>query len=287
MKKTTSQNLSLRLTQYSALTVALATATEVNAQELIEYTNIDDFSGTINQYYPLDLDNDGNVDFRIYGFGIGGGTTSAGLAIFNGSLNQGLPIILSNSFLGSNATFVYPFALNIDDIIGPVQNTWFSAFNSNGSMNFNNCNEGMGGSNWCGVSDKYLGLRFKIGANTHYGWARMDVSADAFTWTVKDYAYHLDPDTTILAGQTTTLGINDNYLSKIKVVALNKSIGIYNLPAATDYKLYNMAGQELMKGTTENKDYAIEATNLSSGVYIVELSDAKSNTVIRKKVVLR
>ena len=299
MKKTTSQNFSTRLTQYGALTAAMASIAGTNAQEKIVYTDIMDSSGTIYQYYPLDLDNNGNEDFRIVGFPVGGSAYAAAV-IYNGSLGSTLPAILSNEFLGSfniktyynstfmsnySLTFVYPFDLNQGDLISAAQNSWFDANLSTGTLNFAGCFGG--NSNWCGVMDKYVGLRFKIGANTHYGWVRMDVSLDAFTWTIKDYAYHTDPDTPILAGQTTTLGINDNYLSKIRVVALNKSIGIYDLPVATDYKLYNMAGQELMKGATENKDYVIEATNMSSGVYIVELSDAKSNAVIRKKVVLQ
>jgi len=235
----------------------------------------------------LDLDNNGNEDFRIVGFPIGSVSSYAAVLVYNGSLGPSIGAIPSNSFLGSAPSFIYPFALEQNDPIGPTQNSWFSASSSFGTMNFVSCFGGSGGSNWCGVTDKYLGLRFKIGMNTHYGWARMDVSLDAFSWTIKDYAYHLDPDTPILAGQTTSLGINDSYLSKIRVVALNKSIGIYDLPVATEYKLYNMAGQELLKGTTENKDYVIEATTMASGIYIVELADKKSGAIIRKKVVLQ
>jgi len=149
------------------------------------------------------------------------------------------------------------------------------------------CNGGAGGSNWCGVNDMYLGLRFKIGVDTHYGWVRMDVSQDAFSWTVKDYAYHLEPDTPILAGQTTTLGIDDKDLSEIKIVALSKSIGIYNLYESTNYAIYNLRGKVVLNGSTNQKDYVIEAPSLASGIYIVELNDPKSNAVIRKKVVLQ
>jgi hypothetical protein len=48
-----------------------------------------------------------------------------------------------------------------------------------------------------------------------------------------------------------------------------------------------MTGNEVLKGSTDQHDYVIEVPALSSGIYIVELSDANSNAVLRKKVVLR
>ena len=47
-----------------------------------------------------------------------------------------------------------------------------------------------------------------------------------------------------------------------------------------------MTSQEVLKGTTNNRDYVIEAPSLSSGVYVLELTDTNSKGVIRKKVVL-
>lgn len=58
--------------------------------------------------------------------------------------------------------------------------------------------------NWVNVTDRYLGLRFQIGTNIHYGWVRMDVSADWQTLTiaatVKDWAYESSPGQPIHTG---------------------------------------------------------------------------------------
>ena len=46
---------------------------------------------------------------------------------------------------------------------------------------------------WNNVNDRYLGLRFQIGGNTHYGWARLDVSVDSqayYTAHLTGYAYN-------------------------------------------------------------------------------------------------
>lgn len=59
---------------------------------------------------------------------------------------------------------------------------------------------------WANVTDRFLGLRFKIGQNTHYGWVRMDVSANpaflTIAATVKDWAYESVPGAGIHAGDT-------------------------------------------------------------------------------------
>jgi hypothetical protein len=141
--------------------------------------------------------------------------------------------------------------------------------------------------NWCpNQGDKYLGLRFEIAGQIHFGWARIEVGTTAGDWLIKDYAYHDTPNAPINAGQT-VLGIEDNILNQVKVVALSKSIALYNLPDVSRYNIINMTGQQVLKGETQNRDYVIEAPSLASGVYILELNDINSDAVLRKKVVLQ
>ncbi|MBE9490507.1 MAG: T9SS type A sorting domain-containing protein, partial [Bacteroidetes bacterium] len=139
--------------------------------------------------------------------------------------------------------------------------------------------------NWSNKDDKYLGLRFNISGNTHYGWARLTVSVAGSTWVIKDYAYNTIPDEPITAGQM-TLGIDDNVFSGVKIVALNKSVALYNLPQQTDYRLFSLTGQSVLNGKISNTTHVIEANTLSSGIYVIELKDKISNAVIRKKIVL-
>ncbi|MGA9968292.1 MAG: hypothetical protein WBQ10_24040 [Terriglobales bacterium] len=60
------------------------------------------------------------------------------------------------------------------------------------------------GGNWVNVSGRYLGLRFKIKGQTHYGWARLtvQVSGTTVTGTLTGYAYETIPNKTIIAGKT-------------------------------------------------------------------------------------
>ncbi len=276
MKKTTKKNsnsLTKRLVQYGALSVAIAGVAEASGQ--IVYTDITDFTGGGTVDYDLDLNNDGIVDFTVDAASFGGG------AAFAVNLYAGTA---SNSFLGSAPSYIYPFALNSGDAISSGQTSWFDANASSGTLNFVSCYYGNGGSNWCGVTDKYLGLRFQLAGNTHYGWARLDLSASGNSFTVKDYAYNSTPGAPINAGQT--LGVEEFGTNAIKIVALNKSIGLYNLPQVTEYRVMDISGKSVLNGITNGDSYVIEANGIANGIYIIELSDSNSGSVIRKKIVL-
>ncbi|WP_298754034.1 T9SS type A sorting domain-containing protein [uncultured Psychroserpens sp.] len=276
MKKTTSLKLSKQLAKYGALTVAIAGVADASGQ--ISYTNIDpDFSGGVGGEYFLDLDNNGTNDFRIF-HNSASSASSAAILIS--------PLTASNDVLGtSGGTYAYPFVLNSGDVISSGGSAWNNNGFSNGFQSLNygsSCSIG----NWCGVTDGFIGLRFNIGGSTHYGWARLDVPTDnSMAWTIKDMAYNQTANQSILAGQQ-TLSVETTIFNDVKIVALNKSIGLYNLTDTTNYKLFSMTGKQVLKGTVNDNTYVIEANTVASGVYIIELIDVNSKAAIRKKVVL-
>jgi len=67
---------------------------------------------------------------------------------------------------------------------------WFGSYRG-GSWNSNG-----------GVTDRYLGLKFKIDGKVHYGWARLSFEGYyTFTATLTGYAYETIPNKAIKAGQ--------------------------------------------------------------------------------------
>jgi hypothetical protein len=68
------------------------------------------------------------------------------------------------------------------------------------------CNESGTNGPWVDVSDRYLGLKFKIDGKYHYGWARLNVTvvkgAFRITPTLTGYAYETVPGKPIVAGDT-------------------------------------------------------------------------------------
>jgi hypothetical protein len=59
--------------------------------------------------------------------------------------------------------------------------------------------------NWFDVKDRYLGLKFKIHGETHYGWARLSVQFvlnKGIVAKLTGYAYETVPNKPIIAGKT-------------------------------------------------------------------------------------
>ncbi|HEX9826147.1 MAG TPA: hypothetical protein VGA80_06075 [Flavobacteriaceae bacterium] len=278
MKKTTQNLLSKRLTQYGTLSLALAGIAEADGQ--IVYTDIDPDHNQGMGSYLLNVNSDGTLsdgvdDFEIF--------------IHSTKDLRIKPLVANNEVLGdfnplSGTTYVFPYALNSGAVISnSAGGSWFDNGYFTGVQDLNYDSGARG--HWVNVADKYLGLRFKIGSDTHYGWARMSVGTSGDTWVIKDYAYNATPDESINAGQK-TLAIGNNELAKVKIVSLNKSIGLYNLPERTQYNVFSLTGQLVLKGDTTGHSYVVEANTVSKGIYVIELIDSSTNAVMRKKIIL-
>lgn len=149
-----------------------------------------------NGVYNLDLNHDGTVDFLIQEWDNGGFSSSNALladaAVGNGVLGRGHRAM----------------ALTSGASIGPSQN--FIAGGNNGEVMVSVTHFTTGGTSyvhgsWANVRNRYLGLKFKIDGETHYGWARVSVERQAFhfTATLTGYAYETIPNQAIKAGQKT------------------------------------------------------------------------------------
>lgn len=272
MKKTTSQKLTKKLAQYGALAAAIGTIAETNGQ--VMYTDIADFEGDSASSFELDLNGDTVVDFTI-----------------NGSSIQILVDANANSIVGTLGAgpYKYPFALNSNDVIDANQ-PWES---SNGQILRYKTSTGAAScqysSKWCGDTvDKYLGLKFIVGGNTHYGWVRLDVTVpDSMDdWVVKDFAYEATPDTPIAAGAGILNVAEYSIQTEVQVRTDGSDIVLSNLPSKTSYNLYALTGQIVMSGNVEGNSHTLETSMESSGVYVLELTDVVSNASIRQKIVL-
>jgi len=86
-----------------------------------------------------------------------------------------------------------------------------------------------------GVSNRYLGFKFKIGSEYHYGWARVTATADQFgiVGVLTGYAYETVPGKAILAGATTGAEEVGAVAPESKPTATSQaSLGMLSLGAA-------------------------------------------------------
>lgn len=138
---------------------------------------------------PLDLTNDGVADFVISSWQY---DQINHLSIIHHQPSNG--VISKVQGLGPAADL--PLGVQI----GP--NRFFEGV---GSMATNGSQSGIiffSGGPWKDAHNRYLGLKFVVGGDTHYGWARMKVTAKGgIAATLTGYAYETVPNKPILAGQ--------------------------------------------------------------------------------------
>jgi hypothetical protein len=274
------KELQKRLGKYTAAAAALVSAAGANAQ--IVYTDVNpDFAHPGDEYgYGLDMNNDSNFDFAIFsGDSIYGGTDRVRYTV----IAPYGTAAASNAIAGEAPSgYNYALALNSGDMIDATLN-WIAATNTM-AYNVNSANPY--NENWNGVTDKYLGLKFKVGANTHYGWARMDVQAVADVWTLKDYAYNGTPDGSITAGQMA--GVNTMELESLVhfVNQPNNTVKVVVNGGLTQgaITLVSANGQTVSTGNVDSDEYIVDLNGLSAGIYVINAQFAEGS--MTKKVIV-
>jgi hypothetical protein len=154
--------------------------------------------GAITQF---DINNDGSPDFAFSNFSyFSHGLGAAYLKIS--------PDLTGNAIVGVNSQRrVLASALAVGVQVGPNGNFQSSPQGGYLAGVFLGSTNTLPSGKWMGVETAYLGLRFVINGETHYGWARIKfvapVGFNFLSGSIAGYAYETVPDQPILTGQTT------------------------------------------------------------------------------------
>ncbi len=136
--------------------------------------------------------------------------------------------------------------------------------------------------------DKYLGVKFKDATNQlHYGWIRCDVLDEGRTLIIKDYAYELEPEYTIVAGDTVHyVGIEQqqNNLSP-NIYSFGNNLHI-NLKEIINCKvsMYDINGGEIFTDYLKETNYSVKLP-IPKGVYVVKLES--DDIIFSKKIFIQ
>ncbi|MFH1156222.1 MAG: IPTL-CTERM sorting domain-containing protein [Pseudomonadota bacterium] len=194
-----------RLMQYTlAAGAALALASPQDTGAAVQYSGVKNIAFTIGGSAFIEMDDFSggapanpdfefrNVEFPSFIFSnrqsnvVSG--VAAGAEIRVGSLEStnfkypALPFVASNS---------------VGAVSGTSSNDGFS---TSAYLNFRSGPTGsVRRGNFLGTPG-YIGVRFTIGAETHYGWIYLQSTADATSTTIIDWAYEDQPDTPIHVG---------------------------------------------------------------------------------------
>jgi hypothetical protein len=201
-------SLQQRLSAYALAAGAALLALPQSSEAEVVYTPANQTVGR-QGHYKLDLNHDGITDYVLVEQvgNIASFESYQRLSIRPAKGNQ---VNCVSTFCIS--TFIYAAALGLGSQIGPDvhRHGWLTR---SGPMAFEELTK-IGSVfyswAWVNVSDRYLGLRFQINGETHFGWARLNVKFHGGlpkdrTWEahLTGYAYETIADKGIRAGQTT------------------------------------------------------------------------------------
>ena len=135
---------------------------------------------------PIDLDQDGKTDFKLHNYWAGTSSSVQVITIKGNTSDSVAAVIGHKKTIFEEAS---PVPLNYS--IGSGVSKQFVNLKSNHAY--------IGG----GITNQFLGLRFSINGQTHYGWARITTKGHGFqfaTIQLTGFAYETTPNTAILAG---------------------------------------------------------------------------------------
>lgn len=265
MNKKTTQ----KLAAYSALAAGvMAVNGTANAQ--ITYVDINpDETYTADHQLDIDLNADAVNDFTIW-IGADAANRNA-VRVQPGTGNEVLGSVSGN--------FFYPFAMDLNQPVGPSTTVW------NGTMNGGYMTMAWvyvaGGSygNWLNATDKYLGVRFLVGTNVHYGWIRFSISCSTtgVSCTYKDFAFNTVAEQQILAG-TQTVGLEDATTLSAKVFTAGEVLHVqFEKLTEGEVVLTNMLGQAVMKSAISDMKMELPLESLDAGLYLVTINGTDGN----------
>jgi len=288
-------SLETNLKKYSLLAGSVTAAiSTVNAQIVYTDVNPDTLLNNNGEIYALDLDNNGIAEFNIqfvdtayfYSFyGVQISSQYVGASISN--VNPGA------AFVGDTALF-YPSALAQGDTINgndifassygaPILEFLSSTVISGTSTNQSSNSYG----NFIPNQEAFIGVKFDISGNVHYGWLRVEMSSGADTIIIKDYAYESSANTAIIAGNTgggmLSIAQTDNNITinKIQNTLYIKLDDYKNNPLLN---IYDISGREVLKSKLSSNNEQISLNDFEVGIYLVRV--VSGDDIFSKKIYL-
>ncbi len=266
-----------RLARFSAVAGAVLASSAVNSQ--IVYTNVDPdiIIDTASGQYNLDFNADAMIDVTLNVMNVMEFTSisTSTSAVYAGSLavvTPGIGAGVVSAILGSSSSS-YVTAMNNGDLIGTAAvfgGSSMAALAVDITITSSSSSYQISNGAFLGVTDKFLGVKFLIGTNTHYGWARLDVSANADTIRLKDYAYNVAADSPILAGQTLGLdAISVENKVTIKTTLDNATINVTPDLIGGRVVMFNIAGQEIKVVQITDVNTEILYEGVETGIYTI------------------
>jgi hypothetical protein len=265
--------LDTKLKAYSAMALCFAGAGAANAQIVYHDVSPDKVITTAPDSLIIDFNNDATGDYVIKRFNWGSSTSNPAVI---------MPPALNNAIMATMGSVVpYVSALAAGVTIGGAVTTWivndgsspqlvkFALASTYSGATYGHFNDG---------AEHFIGCKFIIGANTHYGWVRVQCVTGGGSGTIKDYAYNSTPNASILAGATN--GIEDAATIENSIYAFNGNVYInFSSEIQGDINIFNSIGEFVTTEKISGQKTIINLSAQSKGIYLVKIASDKGNFI--------
>jgi len=199
-----------RLLAYAVATAgAVVLTTPASASIVFTKTQTTFTHGFLN----IDLNHDGSPDFKLHNYSFGTSSTVRVITVKGGSSAAGVIVSAKSSHWAYRLPRNYPIGTGV---VQPFR--YQDVFIPSGTP--------------FRLQNKFLGLRFKINGQLHYGWARIATRGDFtshLTLQLTGFAYETQPNKTILAGDTGS-GVTDaSSANETELNSSQPSLGVLSL----------------------------------------------------------
>ncbi len=283
-------DLAKRLARYSSTAGIMMAIAPVCTNAQISYSGEQNISLSSNgDTYSLDMDGDENTDFKFELEKYNSSYTDTNRNVFFSNYYNEIKI--RNNSATANSWINKPlsktsYSINKSDTNFTNTNTTYLAIKikrlkrySNNETNYETYKSG----NFLDTENKYLGVKFKIGTDTHYGWIRLTIPANASTLTIVDWAYETTADEGIKTGATgVSTGISNSTENSISIYPnpVQNTMVINGFDNDAVVNVINSLGQSVAKQSITAGE-SIDLSNQSAGIYIVKIEN-QGNTITKK-----
>ncbi|MDF2438122.1 MAG: hypothetical protein K0Q95_2498 [Bacteroidota bacterium] len=276
--KTNKTNIQKKLKTYSALAGTFAAAMN-SADAQVMYTNVaPDDTLNAGEMFNLDLNNDAIADFKL----LQKSGVYASYFSYDAVAVYALNAPNAIDTAGGNGTAAaFDAGVRIDQTLNWVDSMEAALQTpavSNGlALYLPAFGQGIG--NFVGVTGKFLPLRFDVGTARYYGWVRLDVAADARSFTVIDYAYTNYLNAFSITGDM--VGISESALNnKVNIYSYDKAITV-ELDAAVSPEgtiiISDISGKKISETSISATKMNIPVNEAKTGVYLVTINQTNGS----------
>jgi hypothetical protein len=293
MKNNTTSNNS-KLAQYSAVAGALIATSAVNAQAVIVDVNPDVVLDSLSTPYDLDFNNDSSPELTFAVQYLTGEGSQSGVQFTYAGVAGAVVLNTGVTLLGATSSSSFtPTVLNTGDAISSAGN--FAGSSTNALAVNALINAGLAGTfpitqgAFLDQNYKYLGAKFTVGANTHYGWVQLSIPASAETITIHSYGFNQTPDATVTAGEAGNPAGLENVAVEDKVTFFttlnNAKINVTPDLIGGEINLVSMSGQIVKTVKITDIETVITYDGIDTGIYSVNAKFESGS--VNKKVYVK